>query len=550
MNFSSMKVGSRIGLGFGIVIVLILLLVGIGIVQINKVNSMLSQINDINAKQQRYAINFRGSVHDRAIAIRDVVLVEEETQLNALLATINKLNEFYITSYNDMEAMNKTGVATNEELSILKTIQDIRVKTEASYKNVIELKKAGDTAKAKELLMHETAGHFVSWLAAINKFIDLEEKLNTELTNEVRSITSGFINLMIVMGLIAIAIAIFITIAVARSIITQLGGEPEDVGRVVQQVARGNLCVKATTKYPDSLLAHTIAMKNKLAEISGNVQAAINSVEDKTAILINNFSKVSSNITEQSKITSTSSEIITSVVAGTNEMMKMTSETGVNSNEATKLSKEGKEASDYVASKMQEIRENVIKQAEQIKLLSNHANEIGGATELISEITDQTNLLALNAAIEAARAGEVGRGFAVVADEIRSLAERTGSATDEIANTIKLIQQEVANAVQIIEASVPRVEEGYELANNVAAMLNNIYTTSSDSSQKANNAVKVAQAGEKSMKELNANVESIVETAKSTKENMDTSLEKIAEMKQEVRALGKVMEFFICDIKA
>ena len=333
-----------------------------------------------------------------------MVLVDDEAQLNALLTTINKLNEFYIASYNEMEAMNKTGVATTEELSILRSIQDIRVKTEASYKNVIELKKAGDSTKAKELLMHETAGHFVSWLATINKFIDLKEKLNTELTNEVRSITDGFTHLMIVVGLLAIVIAIFVTIVVARSIITQLGGEPEDVSRVVQQVARGNLCVKATTKYPNSLLAHTIAMKNKLAEISGNVQAAINSVEDKTAILINNFSKVSGDITEQSKITSTSSEIITSVVAGTNEMMKMTSETGVNSNEATKLSKEGKEASDYVASKMQEIRENVIKQAEQIKLLSNHANEIGGATELISEITDQTNLLALNAAIEAARA--------------------------------------------------------------------------------------------------------------------------------------------------
>ena len=111
----------------GIVIVLILLLAGIGIVQINKVNSMLSQINDINAKQQRYAINFRGSVHDRAIAIRDVVLVDEEAQLNALLATINKLNEFYIASYNEMEAMNKTGAATTEELSILRSIQDISV---------------------------------------------------------------------------------------------------------------------------------------------------------------------------------------------------------------------------------------------------------------------------------------------------------------------------------------------------------------------------------------------------------------------------------------
>lgn len=247
---------------------------------------------------------------------------------------------------------------------------------------------------------------------------------------------------MIVVGLIAIAIAIFITIAVARSIVTQLGGEQDEVSHVVQQVARGNLCVKAATKYPNSLLAHTIAMKNKLGEISGNVQMAINSVENKTAILINNFSKVSGDITEQSKITSKSSDIITSVVEGTNEMMKMTSETGVNSNEATKLSREGK------------------------------------------------------------------------------------------------------------EASVPRVEEGYELANNVGTMLNNIYTTSSDSSQKANSAVKVAEAGEKAMKELNANVESIVETTKSTKENMDTSLEKIAEMKQEVRALGKVMEFFVYDIKA
>ena len=259
MNFSSMKVGSRIGLGFGIVIVLILLLAGIGIVQINKVNSMLSQINDINAKQQRYAINFRGSVHDRAIAVRDVVLVEEKDMLNALLATINKLNEFYIASYNDMEALNRTGVATPDELGILKNIQDIRVKTEASYKNVIELKKAGNTEKARELLMHETAGYFVSWLAAINKFIDLEERLNTELTNEVRSITDGFTHLMIVVGLLAIAI--FITIAVARSITTQLGGEPEEVSHVVQQVARGNLCVKATTKYPNSLLALTIEMK-------------------------------------------------------------------------------------------------------------------------------------------------------------------------------------------------------------------------------------------------------------------------------------------------
>lgn len=550
MDFSNMKVGSKIGIGFGIVIALLIILACVGIVQINKVNGMLTQINDTNAQQQRFAINFRGSVHDRAIAIRDVVLVDEKEGLEALLAKIEDLDSFYIASYMAMETLNATGVANAEELAILKKIQDIRVKTEASYKKVIELKQSGQVDKAKELLMHETAEYFTQWLAAINEFIDLEELLNQGLTAQVRSITGGFITLMLVITVIAIIIGIIITISTARSILAQLGGEPSEVSHIIKQVARGNLCVRATTKYPNSLLASAIDMKNKLAEISGNVQQAINKVEESAHLLANNFEKVSQNVAEQSKVTDASSKIIADVVEGTNQIKQITDETQTNSNEATKLSQAGKKESDYVASKMQEIRQNTIKQAEQIKLLSTHATEIGGATELISEITDQTNLLALNAAIEAARAGEVGRGFAVVADEIRSLAERTGTATEEIANTIKLIQKEVNNAVEIIEASVPRVEEGYELANSVANMLNGIYSTSADSSNKAARAAKVAEEGAKDMTILNENVEGIVKISHSTKENMNTSTEKIDEMKKEVRALGKVMEFFICDAKA
>ena len=104
------------------------------------------------------------------------------------------------------------------------------------------------------------------------------------------------------------------------------------------------------------------------------------------------------------------------------------------------------------------IRDLMARSAAGVQRLDSRMAEIDGIVGLIADITAQTNLLALNAAIEAARAGEHGRGFAVVAGEVRTLAQRTAQAAEEIGSLVESLQAETRREVQNMEAGVRDVD--------------------------------------------------------------------------------------------
>lgn len=142
--------------------------------------------------------------------------------------------------------------------------------------------------------------------------------------------------------------------------------------------------------------------------------------------------------------------------------------------ETRKLVHEGMEAVNNQGIKTMENMEASKNATAVVERLAKEIESVEKILATITSISDQTNLLALNAAIEAARAGEHGRGFAVVAEEVRNLAEESALSTKEIAQILRVINEEAKEAVDQIEKTNLIAEEQKNAVDNTSLLFGNI----------------------------------------------------------------------------
>ncbi len=217
-----MRISQKLYLSFGLMILLIIILTVIGVNRVSIIDNTLQKEVELTSNKQRYAINFRGSVHDRAISIRDVVLSEskDSTLFKKSIEDIKKLAEFYSLSAKSMEEIFSNKNNFNEqELVILNKIKSVESKTVPLVEEIIKLKLAQDDSSALSLLLNEASPSFTNWLKVINEFIDYQEHKNLTFFSEIREVASGFSYIMIVFLVIAIILASAIAYFVSKQII-------------------------------------------------------------------------------------------------------------------------------------------------------------------------------------------------------------------------------------------------------------------------------------------------------------------------------------------
>ncbi|WP_028874387.1 methyl-accepting chemotaxis protein [Tepidiphilus margaritifer] len=538
-----MTVAKRLGWGFGSLLALMVLITAIGIQRVAFMDETLTAINQGATLKQRYAINFRGSVHDRAIAVRDAVLEHDLTAAKAHVADIERLAAFYADSAQKLDQLMATD-ATEEDRRLLARIKEIERRAVPGTQRVIELRLSGDVEAARTMLLSEVSPAYTEWLAAINAFIDHQESVIRHDLDEVRSVASGFRNLMLLVTGVALVISVTLASMTIRSILATLGAEPDEVAEAIRRLAAGELGQRLNTRYPESVMGVLQQTLLRLLETIKQVNAAAENIASESGRL----EEISQSNQRQVQIQSTETEKMALAVermgGNVDQVATFAQQAAEAAVETDKQVENGNEVVQKTAEAMNHLGETLEEVAATVSEVSHDSANIEKITAVIDEIAKQTNLLALNAAIEAARAGEYGRGFAVVADEVRSLAVRTQDSTREIQEMIAKLQHGTSRAVQVMETSreVARTTLGYsrEAQEALANIRNEAGTVRTLNGRIAEAVDALRQAAE----ELERNITAIQSSTKQTAASSDELAGASRTLAGLAENLKKLVQFF------
>ncbi|WP_338766336.1 methyl-accepting chemotaxis protein [Massilia sp. METH4] len=444
----NMKVGTRLAAGYGLVLLLLSMIVGTGVVQMGEMQARIENITDIKNVQISHVTALRSSVNERMIALRNLALLVEDKTMRPEVERIRQQETRYGGTVARLAASFRDAGATAEEKALLATIQEQERVAVPLMKQAEDLALAMEGAEAGYALMYRVRPVQRVWVNAMNDLITLEEKLNVANARQAKETYQTAVNLMLALGVVAFLAGIGAATFVTRSLLRQLGGEPETAAVIAARIADGDLTVDVPVKAGDtgSMMLAMRDMRDKLAAIVTEVRAGTDTIA--TAA-----SEVSDGNLDLSARTEQQAGALEETASSMEELTSTVRQNAENAQQASAMAASASEVAVQGGAV-------VAKVVDTMDAIDAAAKKIVDIIAVIDGIAFQTNILALNAAVEAARAGEQGRGFAVVAGEVRNLAHRAAAAAKEIK--------------ELIDDSVEKVGVGTQLVGRAGATMQEI----------------------------------------------------------------------------
>jgi methyl-accepting chemotaxis protein len=465
------------------------------------------------------------------------VLLSENIEIKKKYAAqIKDLSNEITIHYNEV---NKK-IADAEEKGFLKEFGESREAFRPLISQIIDLSMAGRDTEAKILYEGKAVDAAMAEQAIIDKLVEYNTKAAQKSSEQNADTARRAERFTMVIALLSVILAIGLGIFTARIITIPLRRSVD----FAQAVAEGDLTRRLDMIREDEIGTLTNAlngMVEELREVIGKITHASDTVSSAATQLSASSEQMATGAEEVAAQAGTVATAGEEMAATSMEIAQNCSMAAESSKLATDSAMSGASIVRETVTLMNQIAERVKDSAKTVDNLGSRSDQIGEIIGTIEDIADQTNLLALNAAIEAARAGEQGRGFAVVADEVRALAERTTTATKEIGQMIKTIQNETKGAVDIMEEGVREVESGTAEASKSGDALQDILTQINAVSMQVSQMATAAEQQTATTTEISSNMQQITEVIQDTARGAEESASaagQLAKMAEELQNLA------------
>jgi methyl-accepting chemotaxis protein len=400
--------------------------------------------------------------------------------------------------------------------------------------------------------------------AAVRALLDAAETQNRATFARLEEEGATGKTLLIGLAVIALVLALVVTMLVSRAISRPIMKVTRAMGRLAErdmsvavpdtdradEVGR---MAKAVAVFKDSMIEH-----DRLTALAAEEQEQRNRRAARINDLTKGFDQQVAGLLEA--VTAAASQLqgtANGLSATAVQASSQTTACAAASEEASVNVQTVASAADELASSIKEIGRQVGQSSdiaqtavgdaersnEQVAHLSDSAQKIGEVVKLITSIAEQTNLLALNATIEAARAGEAGKGFAVVANEVKSLANQTAKATDEIAAQISEIQDATGTTVAGIQGIGERIRQ----MSDIAAQVSEAVDQQNSATHEIARNVQQAAGG---TQEVSTNIVGVQEAATETGRAADDVLSASAELARQAGQLRSFVQQFLDDVRS